>query len=167
MDALLGSLTETELALVRETDPDRIATLDEDALIELHNRVRRARNKYVKAYRRRAADRVGEAGGRGKAHAQNARRRAKAEVFEGLLAAVSQQLAVLARASAEAYEVERLKAEPPPPAPKPRQKPQKAKQKKVAPQRTDKRPNSPDLRKRAASTRATNARQQARKDKRS
>ncbi|MEU8244085.1 hypothetical protein AB0C07_38005 [Actinoplanes missouriensis] len=166
MDALLGSLTETELALVRETDPERIATLDEDALIELHNRVRRARNKYVKAYRRRAAGRVEEAGGRGKAHAQNARRRAKAEVFEGLLAAVSQQLAVLARASAEAYEAERLKAEPPP-VPKPRQKPQKAKQKKVAPQRTDKRPNSPDLRKRAASTRATNARQQARKDKRS
>ncbi|MEU4564131.1 hypothetical protein AB0F72_37610 [Actinoplanes sp. NPDC023936] len=170
MDALLGSLTETELALVRESDPERIASLDEDALIELHNRVRRARNKYVKAYRRRAAGRVEEAGGRGKAHAQNARRRAKAEVFETLLAAVSQQLAALAKASAEAYEAERLKAEPPP-APQPRQKPQKAKQKakqkKVAPQRTDRRPSSPDLRKRAASTRATNARKQARKDKRS
>ena len=160
MDALLGSLTETELALVRETDPERIAGLDEDALIELHNRVRRARNKYVKAYRRRAANRVEEAGGRGKAHAQNARRRAKAEVFEGLLATVSSRLAVLAQASAAEYEAERLKADPPP-AP-PRQK-----VKKLAPQRTDRRPQTPDLRKRAASTRATNARKQARKDKRS
>ncbi|BBH67646.1 hypothetical protein ACTI_43310 [Actinoplanes sp. OR16] len=160
MDALLGSLTETELALVRETEPERIAELDEDALIDLHNRVRRARNKYVKAYRRRAATRVEEAGGRGKAHAQNARRRAKAEVFEGLLATVSTRLAVLAQASAAAYEAERLKADPPPrPVPK--------SPKKLAPQRTDRRPQSPELRKRAASTRATNSRKQARKDKRS
>ncbi|MBB2940820.1 hypothetical protein FB565_000524 [Actinoplanes lutulentus] len=161
MDALLGSLTENELALVRETEPDRIAGLDEDALIDLHNRVRRARTKYVKAYRRRAATRVEEAGGRGKAHAQNARRRYKAEIFEGLLAAVSRQLSLVAQASAEAYEVERLKADPPPAAPK-RQKAQKP-----APQLIDRRPNSPDLRKRAASTRASGKRRQARKDSRS
>jgi hypothetical protein len=165
MDALLGSLTEVELALVRETEPERLVTLDEDALIALHTRVRRARNKYVKAYRRRAADRVEEAGGRGKAHAQNARRRAKAEVFEGLLATVSKQLAVLAQASADAYETERLKADPPQPAP--RQKAPKQKARKVTPQLTDRRPQSAELRKRSASTRATNARRQARKDKRS
>ncbi|WP_433830694.1 hypothetical protein ACQP2E_11525 [Actinoplanes sp. CA-015351] len=162
MDALLGSLTENELALVRETEPGRIAGLDEDALIDLHNRVRRARTKYVKAYRRRAATRVEEAGGRGKAHAQNARRRYKAEIFEGLLATVSRQLSLVAQASAEAYETERLKADPPPVAAPKRQKAQKP-----APQLIDRRPNSPDLRKRAASTRASGRRRQARKDSRS
>ena len=41
-----NSLTEAELALVRETDRDRLAGLDEDALAELHDRIRRARTKY-------------------------------------------------------------------------------------------------------------------------
>jgi hypothetical protein len=156
MDALLGSLTESELTLVRETEPDRIAELDEDALIALHDRVRRSRNKYVKAYRRRAATRVEEAGGRGKAHARNARRRAKAEVFEGLLATVSRQLSIVAQASASLYEAERLKSDPP-----------RQKARKVTPQVTDRRPQTAELRKRSASTRATNARRQARKDRRS
>ena len=108
MDSLLGSLTETELSLVREVEPDRLAGLDEDALIELHTRIRRARNKYVKVYRRRAAAEIADAGGRGKAHARNTRNRAKAEVFENLLARVSEQLAAAAHASAKELESERL-----------------------------------------------------------
>jgi hypothetical protein len=164
MDALLGSLAEAELTLVRETGPDRLAELDEDALIELHTRVRRARNKHVKLYRRQAAARVEDAGGRGKARPRNARNRGKAEVFENALAAVSRQLAVAAQASATALEAERLAQDEPArttgvrvtaPAPAP-----------LAPQRTDRRPQSPDLRKRQASTRATGARRQARKDSR-
>jgi hypothetical protein len=159
MDALLGSLAEDELALVREVDADRLAELDEDALIKLHTRVRRARNKHVKLYRRQAAALVGDVGGRGKARPRNTRRRAKAEVFENALAAVSRQLAEAAQASAGALEAERLAQEPPPrDPPKPRTK--------LTPQRTDRRPQSVELRKRQASTRASGARRQAKKDSR-
>src|SRR5437868_3839309 len=102
MNALLNSLTERELDLVRETESERLADLDEDALAQLHDRVRRARNKYVKVYRRHAAALVAEVGGRGKAGPKNTRSRAKAEVFEDVLARVSRQLAKAARASAAA-----------------------------------------------------------------
>jgi hypothetical protein len=108
MTALLSSLTETELQLVRETDTDRLAVLDEDGLAELHLRIRRARDKHVKVYRRQAAALVGEVGGRGQARPKNTRNRAKAEVFEDALARVSGQLAVAARESAETLQAERL-----------------------------------------------------------
>ncbi|MFF5083507.1 hypothetical protein ACFY36_41210 [Actinoplanes sp. NPDC000266] len=165
MDAILGTLTEAELALVREADRKRLKKLDEDALIELHGRVRRARNKQVKNYRRRAAERVPETGGRGKAYDRNARRRAKAEVFEELLSEVSARLAILAHEAAEALKAEReaeakaaAAALAKPPRPKSGRKPR--------PQRTDNRPDTPDRRKRHASTRAAGARRQARKDSR-
>ena len=58
MSALIGSLREDELLLVRETEPAAMEELDEDALLELHTRVRRARTKYTKLYRRQAAARV-------------------------------------------------------------------------------------------------------------
>ena len=160
MDALLNSLAETELALVRETEPDRLAGLDEDALIDLHTRVRRARNKHVKLYRRQGAALIGDAGGRGKARQRNARNRAKAEVFENVLAAVSRRLADAAQASAGALEAERLATAPPPVA---QPAPPVA---KLKPQRTDRRPKSAELTKRQASTRAKGARRQARKDSR-
>jgi hypothetical protein len=47
MNKLLYSLIESEFLLVRETEPSAIADLDKDALLELHRRIRRARNKYV------------------------------------------------------------------------------------------------------------------------
>ncbi len=157
MDALLGSLTEPELALFREVDPDRLAGLDEDALIDLHTRVRRARNKHVKVYRRSAAALVKPTGGRGKAGPKNTRNRAKAEIFEQALAAVSRQLAAKALESAEVLQTERLT---------------EAKSQAVTPirkgksQRDDRRPDSPGLTKRQASTRAKGARRQARRDSR-
>ena len=58
---LQSMLNETEQALVREVEPKRLGKLDEDELIELHTRVRRARNKYTKLYRQRAAKQVGSA----------------------------------------------------------------------------------------------------------
>ena len=39
--AVLNSLTETEGGLVRETEPDALAELDEDELLDLHVRARR------------------------------------------------------------------------------------------------------------------------------
>ena len=162
MDALLGSLTETELALVREVEPDRLAGMDEDALIELHTRVRRARNKHVKVYRRQAAALVAPVGGRGKARPKNTRNRAKAEVFEQVLATVSQHLAAKAQASAEALQEERL-AETRPPGDAAMVAPSVP---QLKPQRTDRRPDSPGIRRRQASTQSAGARRQARRDSR-
>ncbi|NYJ08478.1 hypothetical protein [Petropleomorpha daqingensis] len=110
MQATLNSLTEAELLIARSTEPEALAELDEDALLELHDRVRRARKKYLGQYRRRAAAAVEDVGGRGKAYAQNQRARDKAEVFEDALARVSTAVAKAARRSAAALKTERLAA---------------------------------------------------------
>ena len=75
-------MTKTERRLVSETEREALVELDEDALLELHSRVRRARTKYVKNYRRAASSRVVESGSRGIAYPKNQRDRDKAEVFE-------------------------------------------------------------------------------------
>lgn len=109
-NAVVNSLPESEWLLIRETDRSALAELSEDELLELHNRVRRARSKYVKNYRRGASARVPAAGGRGKAHAQNARDRDRAEVFEDALARVSAALSTAARHSAAELKAERMAA---------------------------------------------------------
>jgi hypothetical protein len=162
--AMRNSLTEAELALVRETDRDRLAGLDEDALADLHDRIRRARTKYVGIYRRAGAAKVGAKGGRGMAKERNARNAAKAEVFEDALARVSRALAAAARASATALRAERVAAARaersagprrgpgPGPAGTPESRP------RAVPR------DAPARRKRDASTLATGARRQARRD---
>src|SRR5689334_22868387 len=110
MQATLNTLTEAELGIVRDTEPEALAELDEDALLELHDRVRRARKKFLGQYRRQAAVRVEDVGGRGKAYAQNQRARDKAEVFETALARVSTALAKAARRAAAELKAERLAA---------------------------------------------------------
>ena len=110
MDAMLNSLTEAELMIVRSAQRQALADLDEDGLLEVHDRVRRARNKYLGQYRRQAAAKVSDVGGRGKAYAQNQRARNKTEVFEAALARVSTALAKAARASAAELKAERLAA---------------------------------------------------------
>ena len=157
--ALVNSLTERESALMRETEPERLAALDEDALVELHTRVRRARDRQVKIYRRQAAALVPESGARGTAYPKNTRNRAKTEVFEGALARVSQKLAAAARKSAAALRARRDGSRP---APRSRARPATPHD----PQRIDNRPNDPSLRKQHASTQAQGARRQARRDAR-
>ncbi len=103
-------LTSTQADLVRETEPARMDKLDEDALLELHTRVRRARSKYVKLYRQTGASRVGLKGARGHARPGNVANAAKAEVFELALARVSARVDVVARAAAEELKAERLAA---------------------------------------------------------
>jgi hypothetical protein len=103
-------LTSAQADLVRETEPKRMDELDEDALLELHTRVRRARSKYVKLYRQTGASRVGMKGARGHARPGNVGNAAKAEVFELALARVSARVDVVARASAEELKAERLAA---------------------------------------------------------
>ena len=97
---LLAQLNDADVMLWRETERDAMAPLDEDGVSELHNRIRRARDKYTGQYRREASARVAETGGRGKARAANSRNAARAEVFEEALNRVSRRLAVLSRQSA-------------------------------------------------------------------
>jgi hypothetical protein len=107
---LVNSLTDVERLLVAETEQPALAALDEDALLALHDRVRRARTKYTTQYRRSAGARVAEVGGRGKSYDQNQRARDKAEVFELALARVSRQVGVVARQASEELKRERLAA---------------------------------------------------------
>jgi hypothetical protein len=114
-------LTDSEKELVLAARPKKLRKLDEDELIDLHRRMRRARNKYAKLYRRRAAEQVGSDKARGKAAKRHARVAAKAEIFEDKLAKVSRRLAVVAGERAEALRDERLAAargEAPPSGPR-------------------------------------------------
>ena len=109
MDAsLIAVLTESERLLVAETEPGPLGDLDEDAAVALETRIRRARNKYVGQYRRAAAERVAEQGGRGKARPQNQRAVLKAEAFEEALARVSRRVSVLSRQAARDLREQRL-----------------------------------------------------------
>jgi hypothetical protein len=105
---LIAMLNDAEQQLVRDAEPDRLRRLDEDDLLDLHTRVRRARTKYVMLHRRRGAAQVQADASRTRASAATARTAAKAEVFEGVLADVSRQLARLAKESAEALKAVRL-----------------------------------------------------------
>ena len=110
MTALSSTLNKTERKLLLETERARMVELDEDELVELHRRVRRARSKYVGLYRRGAAGNVRKSGGRGKPRPKNSRNAGKAEIFEDALARVSRRLAVAAKQSAAALKTERLEA---------------------------------------------------------
>ncbi len=55
MENYLRVVKESEQDLIRELVPARLEALDEEELLALHRRVRRARNKHTKNYRRKAA----------------------------------------------------------------------------------------------------------------
>jgi len=164
MNALIGTLREDELDLLRDTEPDRMAALDEDDLLDLHSRVRRARTKYVKLYRRQASSQVKKSGGRGKGRPKNRRNADKAEVFEDALARVSRRVTVVSRKAAKKLKTERLAA-----ARKESPGPQGAgrdSQKGKSPSRPRAHTKTTGGRKRDAATRAKGARRQAKRDSR-
>lgn len=106
--ATFGVLSERDKQLVLETEPKALRELDEDQLLELHGRVRRARTKHQTNYRRASAGQVRADGARGLASPKSRRDAARAEVLEEALARVSRRLAAAARASAEELRAERL-----------------------------------------------------------
>lgn len=169
---LINSLTESERLLIAETEPAELAQLDEDELSSLHDRIRKARGKYRSIYRREAASGVGRHGGRGKARPKNRRNADRLEVFEDALSRVSRALASAARASAAELKTERIeaaraaKATPEVAAAAPSGRP--AAQRTSAKGATAKANahKSPRTRKATASTRATGARRQAKRDSR-
>lgn len=108
MDQYLWVLKDKERDLIRELEPERLAELDEDGLLALHKRVRRARNKHTTNYRRGAAERVEQAGGRGAAAAGSDEARGRAYVFEEALSIISAELARVAHEQAEELKDERL-----------------------------------------------------------
>lgn len=162
MHALANSLGRAERDLLREVEPDRMSELSEDELVDLHKRIRRARNKYVGVYRRAGSSKVSAKGGRGVAKERNARNAGRAEVFEDALASVSAELAKAAAKSAEELKAARLAAANPP-ASWPGAQPQDDEAipgSKVA----DRRPKGPGRKKRNASSVAMGKRRQAKRD---
>jgi hypothetical protein len=168
MHALANSLGKAEQDLLRETEADRMVRLDEDGLVDLHRRVRRARNKYVGVYRRAGSAKVTKKGGRGLAKEKNARNAGRAEIFEDALARVSAQLAEVAAAEAEALRKARLAAASPSGTwPGSEELPVASEDATTAAAKVrDRRPKGPGRAKRDASTRALGARRQAKKDAR-
>ena len=165
MDAQLRSmLNETEQALLRAVQPRELKRLDEDALTELHDRIRRARNKYSKLYRRRASARVTSDRSRSRASAANAKAARKAEGFEDALAKVSERLAEVAAAAAEELKAERLAAARRTPSPATTPTAKKATGGAASSKSTTRTPASE---KKRASTKASNKRNQAARDRRS
>ena len=103
-------LNDAEQELLRDVRPAQLRKLDEDELVALHRRVRRARNKYAKLYRRRAREQVRAHRTRALASKAHRRTAVKAEVFEDALADVSRRLAKVAADRAADLREERLAA---------------------------------------------------------
>jgi hypothetical protein len=114
MEQLHGVLRSSEVDLIRETEPHRMALLSEDELLALHKRIRRARNKHVSNYRRQGSVGVKKHGGRGKSRPKNKDAAEKAEVFEEALAGVSSRLAEVAHRAARDIKAARLATANPP-----------------------------------------------------
>ncbi len=166
MDALVNSLGRKEQDLLRETEVERMATLDEDSLVDLHRRIRRARNKYVGIYRREGSAKVSKKGGRGMAKKRNSRNAGRAEAFEDALARVSAQLATVAAASAEELKAARLSAATPAGTWPGSDAASDGGQSTGEAQVTDRTPKGPGREKRNASSRAQGAKRQAKRDSR-
>lgn len=163
--ALLNSMTVAERRLVAETSRDAMANLDEEELLALHARIRRARSKYVSVYRRKASGAVVKRGGRGFSYPKNQRDRDKAEVFETALASVSREVGVRASQSAAELKASRLEAARSGSSGPSRTKPRAASAAKPASRPRGAKKTTGGLKK-DASTRAVGARRQAKRDSR-
>jgi hypothetical protein len=108
--ATVHSLTKSERSLVAETERKRLIDLDEDGLLALLDRVRRARNKHVQLHRQEVGRQVSAKGARGMASTPPRRSASKAEIFEDALARVSSELGKRARASAAELRADRIAA---------------------------------------------------------
>lgn len=166
MHALANSLGKAEKDLLREAEPKRMAELDEDELLDLHKRIRRARNKYAGIYRRQGSAKVAKKGGRGLAKEKNTRNAGRSEVFEDALARVSAKLSKVAAESAKQLKADRLAAASTPGTWPGAQGATQTEDEQVAAQVTDRKPRGPGREKRNASSQAKGARRQAKRDSR-
>ena len=169
MDATLRSmLNDTEKGLLRAAEPKALKRLDEDDLAQLHDRIRRARNKYSKLYRRRAGAQVKSDRSRKQASSAHAKAARKAEGFEDALARVSDALASAAAKAAAELKAERLAAANRKPVPSAGSTSKKSGSKKSGSKgRAAAKKKTPATKKKQASTKSSNKRNQAARDRRS
>jgi hypothetical protein len=106
----LDLFSAAEQTLLVQTDRGRLASMSEDELDDLFARVRRARTKYTKLYRRQSADLVAAKSSRAGTSTSNQRTKRKAEILEDALARVATALGAAARATAKELKAERLAA---------------------------------------------------------
>ena len=104
----ISLFTPAEQTLLVDTEPARLEALNEDDLVVLLSRVRRARNKYSDLHRRQGATAVRDAGKRYAATKSNERTLRKAEIFEDAVSRVARYLSRTARANANAVKAQRL-----------------------------------------------------------
>jgi len=168
--ALLAKLSVSERALVAETEVPALARLNEDEVAALHERVRRARNKYVGLYRRSGAAKVTKNASRGVAATKNEAAAIKAEAFEEALGRVSTRLAAVSKANAAGLKADRLEAARATKAGQPAKKSAAAPAVKgrssATTPRGDRALRSPAREKNRAATRAVGDRRQAKRDSR-
>ncbi|CAN5535961.1 hypothetical protein BH23ACT3_BH23ACT3_18630 [soil metagenome] len=111
-------MTPTELSLFNDkkqtllvaTEPSRLKEMSEDELDDLLTLVRKARNKYNTQYRRQGRESVDSAGKRSATATSNQRTLRKAEIFEDALARVARSLSAAARAQRDELKAERIAA---------------------------------------------------------
>jgi hypothetical protein len=162
------ALTSSERQALRAVEPKRLRKLDEEELVDLHRRVRRARNKYAKLHRRRAAEQVHKHKSRAVATKSQRRTASCAEAFESALATVSQRLAKVARARADELRAERLKAAGKSRSTARASKPRAARATTTSGAKRARQPRrTPARKRRAATSRAANRRHQAKRAARS
>jgi hypothetical protein len=161
--ATFSVLSEADKKLVLEAEPKKLKALDEDQLLDLHTRVRRARTRHTKNYRREAGAQVGTDRARGLASKKSRRNAARAEVLEETLARVSRRLAAAARASADALKAERLEQAR---AGAPKAKSTGSATPTKGAGRATRAQVSPATKKKRASTKAAGKRRQAKRDSR-
>ncbi len=107
---IVKTLTKGEQSLIMDTRPKKLEGLSEDALLDLHGRVRRGRNKYKKNERQSGAKQVKADRSRGAARKKSQGDAQRREVFEDALSRVSDRLAKAARKEATALRKQRLDA---------------------------------------------------------
>ena len=165
--ATVHSLTKSERSLIAETERTSLNALDEDGLLALLDRVRRARNKHVQLHRQEVGRQVGAKGARGAASTPPRRSASKAEIFEEALARVSSELAKRARASAAELRADRISAARQTGNAAATKSPARpAKTAKTGQASTRSRQPTPIERKKVASTASAGARRQAKSDAR-
>lgn len=165
----LSLFSDKEQTILVATEPARLATMTEDELDDLLGLVRRARNKYTGLYRRQGKASVGAAGKRSATGSSNQRTLRKAEIFEDALSRVARSLSAAARTTRDELKRERIEAARAAKATTPATS--TAGSGKASGERSGTRSGSGRkgghvTDRRSASTRATGARNQARRDAR-
>jgi hypothetical protein len=161
----LSLFSEKEQTLLVATEPARLKEMSEDDLDDLLTLVRRARNKYTTQYRRQGRESVESAGKRSASATSNQRTMRKAEIFEDALARVARGLSAAARAQRDELKAERIAAARGEGGSSAR-KPAGRSARGASGRAQTARRGDHVTERRAASTRATGARNQARRDSR-